>query len=225
MKIFNWLFGNRKPSKKEVVDQYKINDDRPASLETNIEDQIMFKRDMTGLLEYFKQMPNMERIYNQLTHFIRNGYSVKKYLIEANILEDEEIRDITAKGFNVISKFLEDMLKIQENDELRKDYNACLEAISILVETSTTSINDENNLKNTNTMNRRNFYLSPKLYGQNLTIKIYNQGFSYNHDKIVDANKKRFSKGGSAHKSWSENGFYSKTSGYPNWASEFIRNE
>ena len=103
---------------------------------------------MTGLLEYFKQMPNMERIYNQLTHFIRNGYSVKKYLIEANILEDEEIRDITAKGFNFISRFLKDMLKIQENAELRKDYNACLEAISILVETSTKSINDENNLKN-----------------------------------------------------------------------------
>lgn len=43
-------------------------------------------------------------------------------------------------------------------------------------------------------MNKRNFHLSQKLYGQNLTIKIDNQGFSYNHNKIVDTKKRGFQK-------------------------------
>ena len=56
-----------------------------------------------------------------------------------------------------------------------------------------------------------------------LTIKINNQGFCYNHDEIVDANKETFSEGGSAHRSWSKYRFYSKTNGYPDWANDFIR--
>ena len=72
-------------------------------------------------------------------------------------------------------------------------------------------------------MDRKYFYLSQSLYGKKLTIKINNQGFCYNHDEIVDANKERFSEGGSAYRSWSINGFYSKTNGYPGWANGFIR--
>ena len=45
---------------------------------------------------------------------------------------DEEIRAITEKGFDVIAGFLEDMLKIQENAELREDLKACTEVIKIL---------------------------------------------------------------------------------------------
>lgn len=74
------------------------------------------------------------------------------------------------------------------------------------------------------TINRNYFYLSKNLYGKNLTIKIDNQGFSYNHDEIVDVNEERFSEGGRAHRSWSKNGCYTKTYGYPNWAINYIRN-
>ena len=72
-------------------------------------------------------------------------------------------------------------------------------------------------------MNRNYFYLSQALYGKKLIIKINNQGFCYNHDEIVNANKERFSEGGSAYRSWSEHGFYSKTNGYPGWANEHIK--
>lgn len=49
-------------------------------------------------------------------------------------MNDPEIRQIAATGFNDISTFLVDMLEIKENAELRKDYNACIEAIEILIE-------------------------------------------------------------------------------------------
>ena len=39
---------------------------------------------------------------------------------------------IAARGFSDVATFLGDMLKIKDNDELKKDYNACLEAIKIL---------------------------------------------------------------------------------------------
>tara|TARA_B110000305_G_scaffold215803_1_gene253659 strand:- start:357 stop:593 length:237 start_codon:yes stop_codon:yes gene_type:complete len=74
------------------------------------------------------------------------------------------------------------------------------------------------------TINKNYFYLSKNLYGKNLTIKIDNQGFSYNHDEIVDANKERFLEGGRAYRSWSNYGRYTKTNGYPNWAINYIRN-
>lgn len=123
-----------KPLKEEVVKQYKIEDDMPGGLDINVEGQKLFKRDMTGLLEYFKEMPNMERIYNEFTYAIRNGYTVKKYLNDANLINDEEISSIAGKGFDVIAGFLEDMLKIRENQELRKDFEACNEARNILLE-------------------------------------------------------------------------------------------
>ena len=69
---------------------------------------------------------------------------------------------------------------------------------------------------------RDNFYLSPKYYGQNLIIRVENQGFYYDHDEIVKAQKERFSIGGSAYKSWS-NGHYSQTNGYPKWANDYIK--
>ena len=122
-----------KPSKEEVVKQYKIEDDMPGSLDVNVEGKKLFKRDMTGLLEYFKEMPNMERIYNEFTQAIRNGYTVEKYLNNANLINDDEIRSIAGKGFDIIAGFLKDMLKIQDNPELKKDFEACIEAKNILL--------------------------------------------------------------------------------------------
>jgi surface protein len=46
MGIFDWLSGKSKQPKKEVVEQYKIDDNMPASMDTTIEGRKMFKRDM-----------------------------------------------------------------------------------------------------------------------------------------------------------------------------------
>ena len=46
MGIFDWLFGKSKQPKKEVVEQYKIDDDMPASIDTNIEGRKMFKKEI-----------------------------------------------------------------------------------------------------------------------------------------------------------------------------------
>ena len=42
----------------------------------NVLGQTLYKRDMSGLKVYFKEMNNMERIFNELTGAIRNGYTV-----------------------------------------------------------------------------------------------------------------------------------------------------
>lgn len=119
-------------SKEEIVNQYKRDNDLPDTLDTAPGGPKMFKRDMTGLMAYFKEMTNMERIFNEMTGAIRNGYTVKKYLKDANLMDDPEIREIAARGFNDVAGFLKDMLEINENPELRKDYDACMEAVKIL---------------------------------------------------------------------------------------------
>ena len=73
----------------------------------------------------------MERIFNQFTSAIRNGYSEEEFLKEASLLDDKEIKLGATKGFN-ISEFLENMLKLNENEELRRDYEACLKVLKIL---------------------------------------------------------------------------------------------
>lgn len=126
------IVSKRKQSKKEVIKQYEVNNEIPASIESPIEGYKILKRDMTGLLTYFKEMPNMERIYNEFTYSIRNGNSIKDYLNDAKVMDDHEVRSIVEKGFDVIAGFLNDMLEIQENSELRRDFNACKEATTIL---------------------------------------------------------------------------------------------
>ena len=117
--------------KKREKDKYNRDNDLPDRMKI-LTGQTMYKRDMSGLLAYFKEKKNMERIFNELTHAIRNGMSVKKYLTEIQIIGNEELMYIAKQGFSDVAGFLEDMLKINENDELRKDYNACIEAIKIL---------------------------------------------------------------------------------------------
>lgn len=75
-----------------------------------------------------------------------------------------------------------------------------------------------------NVIVRNNFFLSQDLYGEKLTIRIEGQGFFYDHGEIVDVNQKRFSKGGSAYRSWSNHRCYTKTRGYPNWSINYIKN-
>ena len=127
MGIFD--FFKKKPEKD---DRYNIDDDTPPVIKSKTTSSDLFKRDLSGLEAYFKEMTNMEQIFNELTGAIRNGYSVKQYLKEANLLNDKEIMSIAAKGFNDVSSFLKDMLELNENSELRKDFNACVKAVKIL---------------------------------------------------------------------------------------------
>ena len=109
MGIFD--FFKKKPLKDN---RYNINDDTPPVIKSKTTSSDLFKRDLSGLEAYFKEMTNMEQIFNRLTGAIRNGYSVKQYLKEANLLNDKEIRSIAAKGFNDVSSFLIDMLEIKK---------------------------------------------------------------------------------------------------------------
>jgi|TARA_B110000259_G_scaffold150873_1_gene170467 hypothetical protein len=127
MGIFD--FFKKKPEKDN---RYNIDDDTPPVIKSKTTSSDLFKRDLSGLEAYFKEMTNMEQIFNQLTGAIRNGYSVKQYLKEADLINNKEIRSAAAKGFNDVSSFLIDMLEINENPELRKDYNACIEAVKLL---------------------------------------------------------------------------------------------
>tara|TARA_B110000003_G_C16187732_1_gene354044 strand:- start:19 stop:429 length:411 start_codon:yes stop_codon:yes gene_type:complete len=127
MGIFDF-FGKSKDKNK--AQKYQRDNDLPEK--AKVLGQTLYKRDMSGLQAYFKEMTNMERIFNEFTGAIRNGYTVEKYLNDANLMGDQEIKEIAARGFNDISSFLNDMLEIKENAELRKDYNACIEAVKIL---------------------------------------------------------------------------------------------
>ena len=63
------------------------------------------------------------------------------------------------------------------------------------------------------------------MYKKKYVIVVKNQGFSYNHDEIVDAvYPSRFAPGQPAHNCWEKRRCYSRTEGYPNWAAEFIKN-
>ena len=122
-------FSNKK-SEEESKNSYELNNDLPDK--DNLLGQDLYKRDLTGLKAYFNDRPNIGRIFEELTYAIRNGYSVKKYLYDANLMKNEEIRSILIIGFNDVSSFLYDMLNIKENGELRRDYEALKEAISVL---------------------------------------------------------------------------------------------
>ena len=122
-------FSNKK-SEEESKNSYELNNDLPDK--DNLLGQDLYKRDLTGLKAYFNDRPNIGRIFEELTYAIRNGYSVKRYLYDANLMKDEEIRSILIIGFGDVSSFLYDMLNIKENGELRKDYEALKEAINIL---------------------------------------------------------------------------------------------
>ena len=71
---------------------------------------------------------------------------------------------------------------------------------------------------------RNNFFLSQGLLGQGYLVRVVSQNFEYNHDDVFNAEKNRFMKGGSAHVSWSRYRYYTKTYGYPDWASDYISN-
>ena len=115
------------PQKKIASNQLNIDDEMPLKIAKKL-----YKKDMSGLQAYFKKFPNMEHIFNQFTHAIRNESTILGVLGELGLLNDKKIRKAAEKGFKDVSSFLEDMLKLQENTELRKDYEACVKALKIL---------------------------------------------------------------------------------------------
>jgi len=117
----------------EFIKKYSIDDGSPAM--SMIVNPPLFKQDITGLMAWLDYYKNMQRLFKELTFAIRKGDSVETYLIKVNwssFMSDKEVRSIVVKGFGDIATLLLSMLKIEENNEMRKDYNACMEAISIL---------------------------------------------------------------------------------------------
>jgi hypothetical protein len=68
----------------------------------------------------------------------------------------------------------------------------------------------------------KNFKLKTDYLGKRYTIRVVSQNFEYKHDDVFNSNKERFSKGGSAYNSWNKYSQYTKTLGFPNWASNYI---
>lgn len=126
MDLLNFLKWNS----KKKSDNYQKDNDLPAK--EIVLGQTLYKRDITGFAVFLDDMPNMKRIFTELTWAIRNNHSVENYLTQAKLMNDDEIRQIAKKGFTDIATFLSDMLEIKENEEVKKDLNACIEAINIL---------------------------------------------------------------------------------------------
>lgn len=124
------LFDFLKRNSKNKSDNYQRDNDLPPK--EIVLGQTLYKRDITGFAVFLDDMPNMKRIFSELTWAIRNNHSVENYLTQANLMNDDEIRQIAKKGFTDIATFLSDMLEIKENEEVKKDLNACIEAINIL---------------------------------------------------------------------------------------------
>lgn len=68
----------------------------------------------------------------------------------------------------------------------------------------------------------KNFKLKSDYLGKGYTIRVVSQNFEYKHDEVFNSNKERFIKGGSAYNSWNDYECYTKTFGFPNWASNYI---
>jgi hypothetical protein len=97
-----FLWGRLDPEVKAANAEYekslanlKIEDDTTVSLnnESNVEhpntENVLYRKDVSGLMLYFKKMNNMERLFSELTNAIRNGSSVIQYLVDANIMKDQ----------------------------------------------------------------------------------------------------------------------------------------
>ena len=84
------------------------------------------------LVEYMKGRPNIDRIYSEFTHSIRNGFTVKRFLNEANLMTSDEVKFVASGSFLDIANILQGILEKNENVEIRKDFNALKEAINIL---------------------------------------------------------------------------------------------
>jgi len=98
--------------------------------------------DFLRLKNSLEKSPNLNRIFGEFTYAIRNSYSVRKYMEEANLLSDFETKNALIEGFTSIRDSFNKMLEKYEDNEVRKDFNALNEAIDILKK----EIKNNNNL-------------------------------------------------------------------------------
>jgi hypothetical protein len=116
---------------EDLIEKYTINEDVGMSFRDN-ETRPFFKRDIKGLYAYFGYFKNMKKLFKALTFATRKGDATEKYLKDVNLMNNEEVKSIAKKGFGDVSLMINDLLNIKNNDELRKDYEACLSVIQIL---------------------------------------------------------------------------------------------
>ena len=95
------LFDFLKRNSKNKSDNYQIDNDLPAK--EVVLGQTLYKRDITGFAVFLDDMPNMKRIFTELTWAIRNNHSVENYLTQTNLMNDDEIRQIAKKGFTELT--------------------------------------------------------------------------------------------------------------------------
>lgn len=73
----------------------------------------------------------------------------------------------------------------------------------------------------TTTINSKRFKIAKKLIGEGITVKVENKDgktFSYEHDAVYKKNKARFD----AMNCFNKYGIYTKTAGWPSFASELV---
>ena len=92
----------------------------------------LYKNDQSGLINYLDERPNINRIFTEFTWAIRNGYSVQRYLLKANLMATQEVKTIISGGFSDISGFLETMFIKNKSPEIKKDIDALNAAIAFL---------------------------------------------------------------------------------------------
>ena len=119
------------PKDNSKTNKYEKDSDSTGKID--VLGKTLYKKDISGLKEYFKKNPTMGRVYDDFTWSIRNGLTAREFLEKSNFLVNDEIRNATALGFTDIVSFLVDMLKINKNAELRKDLYAFVEASKILL--------------------------------------------------------------------------------------------
>ena len=119
------------PKDNSKTNKYEKDSDSTGKID--VLGKTLYKKDISGLKEYFKKNPTMGRVYDDFTWSIRNGLTAREFLEKSNLLVNDEIRNATALGFTDIVSFLVDMLKINKNAELRKDLYAFVEASKILL--------------------------------------------------------------------------------------------
>ena len=115
-------------SKKELDKSKVDNNNQNLTYDLN-EDE-----DYLELLNFLDERPNINRIYTEFKDIIRNNFSIRQYLIEANLMKTEEVKNIAIWSFSNIIGFLEAILEKNENYEIRMDLDALVEALNILNE-------------------------------------------------------------------------------------------
>ena len=126
MGLFGKLFRTRDIKKNEclvcgeLIDLefktcYTCKKEDKKQLNATINTKKIYKRDMDGLVSFFKDFPHSHKLYNELSSLAFESRTVKKYLNEANILINDQLKNEAEQGLNDVADFLYEILKTQKN--------------------------------------------------------------------------------------------------------------